>query len=149
MKFLQLGRLPIRYALQKLKDHPPQQHYRFDAGSPVVPLVTFRNPWRWPASSGQTFVAKSLYLYFSSNRSAAIDPRLSNREPCASNFGRLIDAADCWKPRADIQHNILKICFCSRIRGGEVRGQSRRQRLCDVIGQLIPANATSNRSGGI
>src|SRR5206468_13002007 len=65
----------------------------FISPSAERPIVR-RFDTRGKTSSGQTFLAKSLYLSFSSNRSAAIDPRLSNSEPCVSNFGRLIDAAD-------------------------------------------------------
>ena len=53
---------------------------------------------RQRANTGQTFLAKSLYLSFSLNRSGAIAPRLSNNDPCTLNCGKLILAGQSTKP---------------------------------------------------
>ena len=58
-------------------------------------LVTFRHFFPVARQQRPNFARKEVvYLSFSSNRSAAIDPRLSNKEPFISNFGRLIDGGD-------------------------------------------------------
>lgn len=50
------------------------------------------------------------------NRSAAIDPGLPKSERCVSNFGKLIDAADCREPSGGgIGHNTVKLCFFTKI----------------------------------
>ena len=52
---------------------------------------------RQRANTGQTFLAKSLYLSFFLNSSGAIAPRLSNNDPCTSNCGKLILAREFTK----------------------------------------------------
>ena len=94
-------------------------------------LVTFRHFFPVARQQRPNFRRKEVvYLSFSSNRSAAIDPRLSNKEPFASNFGRLIDDAvqesirepftgigkpeplrhqlsGCWSRRIDREHRLV------------------------------------------
>src|SRR5260221_2983694 len=94
------------------KDRPSRTH-----PSPV-PLRDVLSR-RQLANTGQIFLANSLYLSPSENKSGAIAPRLSNNDPCTSNCGKLILDLRAYQtlPGSD-DHNFSKSWFFSRINIG-------------------------------
>jgi len=100
-----------------------------DARSPArniepVPLV-------WPPAVAKTFLAKSLYLSLSSNRSAAIDPRLSNSEPAHQNPVDSAMAAIVAKPK-----RLLNVSWKLRHSEGGVPPSRITRCLCERYGPL-------------